>query len=204
MRLDPPRFERASADSYHLDNLHTLPNLVTILFTGSHDYLPINARLSHPSRTTNCCETASRGLWDAGYPDSCLLHFSRLPWERLWLFFGASFLHYSVSTVVQYTLCPEFLAVRLKRNREGCKVWDELLMRISNLMAFIAVLAIAGWGLGRLHGSTLAGWLIVLGFGFLAFSTFVLNWAMVVNPHFEPTVRIQVDRGHTVVTAGPY
>jgi len=71
-------------------------------------------------------------------------------------------------------------------------------------MAFIAVLAIAGWGLGRLHGSTLAGWLIVLGFGFLAFSTFVLNWAMVVNPHFEPTVRIQVDRGHTVVTAGPY
>jgi len=27
---------------------------------------------------------------------------------------------------------------------------------------------------------------------------------MVVNPHFEPTVRIQKDRDHKVITSGPY
>ena len=30
------------------------------------------------------------------------------------------------------------------------------------------------------------------------------GWAMVVNRHFEATVRIQMDRGHTTVTRGPY
>jgi protein-S-isoprenylcysteine O-methyltransferase Ste14 len=32
----------------------------------------------------------------------------------------------------------------------------------------------------------------------------LLNWAMIANPHFEPTVRIQKDRDHKVVIAGPY
>ena len=29
-------------------------------------------------------------------------------------------------------------------------------------------------------------------------------WAQAVNRHFEPTVRIQTDRGHTVIDTGPY
>ena len=36
----------------------------------------------------------------------------------------------------------------------------------------------------------------------LAFA--LLQWAMIVNRHFEGTVRIQKDRGHQVVAAGPY
>ena len=32
----------------------------------------------------------------------------------------------------------------------------------------------------------------------------ILTWSMVVNPFFEKTVRIQTDRGHRVVDAGPY
>ena len=31
-----------------------------------------------------------------------------------------------------------------------------------------------------------------------------LTWAESVNKHFEPTVRIQTERGHTVVDTGPY
>jgi len=38
----------------------------------------------------------------------------------------------------------------------------------------------------------------------IAVSSILLNWAMIVNPHFEPTVRIQKDRGHKVITSGPY
>jgi len=29
-------------------------------------------------------------------------------------------------------------------------------------------------------------------------------WALSVNPHFEATVRIQEDRGHRVISTGPY
>ena len=35
-------------------------------------------------------------------------------------------------------------------------------------------------------------------------STVLLNWAMMANPFFEPTVRIQKERGHRVITSGPY
>jgi len=32
----------------------------------------------------------------------------------------------------------------------------------------------------------------------------LITWVMLVNPFAEKTVRIQTDRGHTVVTSGPY
>jgi protein-S-isoprenylcysteine O-methyltransferase Ste14 len=32
----------------------------------------------------------------------------------------------------------------------------------------------------------------------------LVPWTMIVNPHLEPTVRIQEERGHRVVKSGPY
>ena len=40
-----------------------------------------------------------------------------------WIFFGASFLHYSISTAVQYKLNPKLLVQRLKIKRKGSKLW---------------------------------------------------------------------------------
>ena len=105
---------------------------------------------------------------------------------RPWIFFGASFMHYSVSIVVQYKLNPELLAQRLKRKREGSKLWDEILMRVCNLTVLIAVPVIAGLDIGRFHWSGLGVQFAVLGFIFFIVSTILLNWAMAVNPHFEP------------------
>lgn len=45
---------------------------------------------------------------------------------------------------------------------------------------------------------------MALGLASLFACTVLLNWAMIVNPYFEPTVRIQKDRGHKVITSGPY
>ncbi len=123
---------------------------------------------------------------------------------RPWAFFGASFLHYVISTVVQYKLNPELLVQRLKRKRGGSKLWDEILMRVSNLTVLIAIPVMAGLDIGRFQWSDLAVQFAVLGFVFLTLSTILLNWAMAVNPHFEPTVRIQRDRGHKVISRGPY
>jgi protein-S-isoprenylcysteine O-methyltransferase Ste14 len=123
---------------------------------------------------------------------------------RPWIFFGVSFLHYSISTIVQYKLNPELLTVRLKRKREGSKMWDEILMRASNLTVLVPVTAIAGLDVGRFHWSRLDIWFVVVGLVLFIASTVLLNWAMTVNPHFEPTVRIQKDRDHKVITSGPY
>lgn len=123
---------------------------------------------------------------------------------RPWTFFGASFMQYALSTAVQYKLNPELLVQRLKRKREGSKLWDEILMRVSNLTVLIAVPAMAGLDIGRFQWSDLDVQFAVLGFVFFIVSTILINWAMAVNPHFEPTVRIQKDRGHSVISSGPY
>ncbi len=105
---------------------------------------------------------------------------------------------------MQYRLNPELLVARFKIRREGSRLWDEVLMRLSNLVALVAVPVVAGLDVGRFYWSSLDFSFVLLGLFLFAVSTFLLNWAMVVNPFFEPTVRIQKDRGHKAVTSGPY
>ena len=44
----------------------------------------------------------------------------------------------------------------------------------------------------------------MLGFALLIIGMVGLTWAESVNKFFEPTVRIQTDRGHKVIDTGPY
>jgi protein-S-isoprenylcysteine O-methyltransferase Ste14 len=56
----------------------------------------------------------------------------------------------------------------------------------------------------RFHWSHLPWWGCVLGYALLITGMVGLTWAMAVNKFFEATVRIQTDRGHTVIDTGPY
>lgn len=70
---------------------------------------------------------------------------------------------------------------------------------------FLATLVFAALDIGRLHwfdsvsGGVRVGSLLL----FAAASTLQL-WAMVANPFFSPEVRLQSERGHQLVTRGPY
>jgi len=123
---------------------------------------------------------------------------------RAWVFFGATFLYLSMSTVALYRYSPELLVQRLRMRRGGSKTWDEVLMRACNLTVMLIVPVVAGLDVGRYQWSRLG--VLHAGVGLLLFivSSVLINWAMIENPHFEPTVRIQEDRGHRVVTTGPY
>ena len=123
---------------------------------------------------------------------------------RPWLYFFTAFIHYSASTAVQYKLNPQLLVQRLKVKREGSKLWDEILMRASNLMIIVAIPAIAGLDVGRFQWSNIDIYYAPLGIVFIVVSSIILNYAMSVNIHFEPTVRIQKERNHRVITSGPY
>jgi len=57
---------------------------------------------------------------------------------------------------------------------------------------------------GRFHWFHLAWWGCVLGYALLITGIVGLTWAESVNKFFEPTVRIQTDRGHKVIDTGPY
>jgi len=124
--------------------------------------------------------------------------------QRPWIYFVTAFIHYSISTGVQYKLNPELLIERLKIKREGSKLWDEILMRLSNLMIIITIPAIAGLDVGRFQWSNIDVFFAPLGLVLVVISSVILNYAMFVNIHFEPTVRIQKERGHKVISSGPY
>ena len=122
---------------------------------------------------------------------------------RSWLYFITAFVHYVVSTTVQFKLNPKLLVQRLKMKREGSKLWDEILMRLSNLSMIILIPVVAGLDF-RFNWSILEIYFAFFGLIFVAVSSIFLNWAMILNPHFEPTVRIQKDRDHKVISSGPY
>jgi protein-S-isoprenylcysteine O-methyltransferase Ste14 len=125
-----------------------------------------------------------------------------VPDFRPWLYFAIAFVHSFVSIAVQYKLNPQLVVQRLKTKRKGSKLWDEALMRVSNLSVLVLIPVIAGLDVGRFHWLSLDTYFIVVGFLLVVVSSVLLNWAMAVNPHFEPTVRIQ--ENHKVISRGPY
>ena len=126
----------------------------------------------------------------------------RIP--RAWVFFGVTFVYLTASAVFLDRFNPELMEQRLKMKREGSKSWDEILMRVNNLMVLLIVPVVAGLDIGRFHWSSLSVHYAVVGFVLYVLGSVLINWAMIVNPYFEPTVRIQKDRGHQVITTGPY
>jgi protein-S-isoprenylcysteine O-methyltransferase Ste14 len=77
-------------------------------------------------------------------------------------------------------------------------------MRVNNLILLIVVPMITGFDIGRFLWSHLSIDFVVIGFVLYLFSSVLVVWAMIVNPFFESTVRIQQERAHTVITKGPY
>jgi protein-S-isoprenylcysteine O-methyltransferase Ste14 len=47
-------------------------------------------------------------------------------------------------------------------------------------------------------------WTLYPGVGIFTVSAAWITWVLIRNPHAESSVRIQKDRGHTVVASGPY
>ena len=70
---------------------------------------------------------------------------------------------------------------------------------------FLAQMAVAGLDVGRYHwsGEVSVG-VNIAGFVLLAASFALTIWAIHTNRFFSPVVRIQEERGHHLITGGPY
>lgn len=70
---------------------------------------------------------------------------------------------------------------------------------------FLATLVLAALDVGRLHRfDSVSGHLRMLTLLIFAAATTLQLWAMVVNPFFSPEIRLQSERGHRLITCGPY
>jgi protein-S-isoprenylcysteine O-methyltransferase Ste14 len=123
-------------------------------------------------------------------------------WPRGWMFFGAYCLLTAIACVWLWIVNPEIFAARSKIQK-GTKGWDRILTYFI-ILAFIAILPVAALDDGRFHWAPQPDWVVLLGYLMLAPGFMGFAWAQSVNRNFEATVRIQTDRGHNVITTGPY
>lgn len=123
-------------------------------------------------------------------------------WRRGWLFLVVTLAASFVATLYLRRVNPGVVAARVNRH-EGTRSWDRILLGL----LFTAVLAIpilAALDDGRFHWSRLPWWACLLGYALFLAGMAGTTWAEAVNRFFEPTVRIQSERGHRVVDTGPY
>lgn len=131
-------------------------------------------------------------FWSAG----------RLDWWPAWAVLGVMAIWIVATAVVILRFNPALLAERLGP-RAGAKSWDTAILGGLGL-AQLARYILAGLDqrYGWTTGVPLAAQLAALALGALGYVLVV--WATGANAFFSQIVRIQTERGHTVVTRGPY
>ncbi len=125
-----------------------------------------------------------------------------LAWERGWIFCLVFLATCLVVGLIVWRVNPEIVAAR-SRPHAGTKRWDKILA-LFLAPSLIAILPVAALDDGRFHWSHAAGWVCGLGYVLFLAGMAIVSWAEAVNKFFEPTVRIQTDRGHKVIDTGPY
>jgi protein-S-isoprenylcysteine O-methyltransferase Ste14 len=126
----------------------------------------------------------------------------RLNWRAAWAYLAIYLGMIAVNAVVLLPRDPELIAERgqIKADAKG---WDKALSLVYAGCA-LGILAVAGLDVRFKWLPQIARALQWTGVGILMVSWGLASWAMVSNRFFSSVVRIQKDRGHTVVTGGPY
>jgi protein-S-isoprenylcysteine O-methyltransferase Ste14 len=124
-----------------------------------------------------------------------------LDWPRAWWFCAAFLAATLVAIAVLWRLNPEIFAAR-SRIQPGTKRLDYLFL-VLILGGFFCILPVAALDF-RFGGARAPDWVVGIGYVMFFVAYAGEGWPQAVNRHFEPSVRIQSDRGQTVIDTGPY
>lgn len=110
-----------------------------------------------------------------------------------------------VSVVAVFVTDPSLLAERSSSRRvKGQKSWDKVLMGIYGMLTPLVLPIVAALDFRFGWSPEIALRLQIAGFVVYALGWALHLWAMAANRYHALVVRIQEDRGQTVVTGGPY
>ena len=125
-------------------------------------------------------------------------------WWQAWAYAVLCILGFIISRVLAVRRNPDILKERSDSfGKEDAKPWDRILAPIVALGSVVPLFLIGldkcfGWTnpLGT-YANLIALIVIVVGYA-------VGSWALIENRFFSGVVRIQTDRGHHVISTGPY
>ena len=121
-------------------------------------------------------------------------------WAFLFLFFGAN------AALARWLLRhdPELLQERMTGfGKPGEPAWDKVFL-VGVQVFLLAWLVLMGLDAVRFRWSQMPGWLQVVGAILLLVSFYLFFLTFRENPYASAAVRVQTERGQTVVTTGPY
>lgn len=125
--------------------------------------------------------------------------------SRACLLFILTFIYYVSSFIIIYRLNPEVILHRGgSAFQEDTKAWDRYILLIYTILGVYGQFFVAGWDLGHINFWPLGLEYLVVGLPLYVVSIVLIVWAMIQNPFFEPSVRIQKDRDQKVIDSGPY
>lgn len=126
----------------------------------------------------------------------------RWDWPAGWLWMAAEAAFAVALGLVLLLVSPDLLDARGKRP-EGLRPFDRAFAAGFALLE-PTLPAVAGLDAVRFGPSSMPGFLQWPGVALLVASGALVIWPLAVNRYAETFVRVQADRGQTVVTAGPY
>ena len=135
----------------------------------------------------------------AVFAASLFLTSGRLDWIAAWAYLS---LYVGMILATGLVIERDLIAERSQIG-EGTKDWDRVLGSLSIFLVTPGALIVAGLD-HRFGWSELPPAVQFIAAGFVILGSALSVWAMASNKFFSGTVRIQEDRGHNVVSAGPY
>jgi protein-S-isoprenylcysteine O-methyltransferase Ste14 len=126
----------------------------------------------------------------------------RLDWVMGWVYMGV-YAGVTVAGVLLVPLDPELVEERTQI-KEGVKAWDRRLTVIGSLLYPLAILVVAGLDTRFGWSPTLPLWVQIAALVVAAAGSLLSIWATAVNRFYGRFVRIQRERGHVVISDGPY
>jgi protein-S-isoprenylcysteine O-methyltransferase Ste14 len=127
----------------------------------------------------------------------------RFDWTRGWIYVAMYSICMATAGVVVRRLNPTCLEARSRFWRKNTKRFDKIFMLTYLPLVYLQP-TVAGLDAVRFHWTSIPFVAVYPGILLFMMSTILITWVMVVNPHAETTVRIQSDRGHVVISSGPY
>jgi protein-S-isoprenylcysteine O-methyltransferase Ste14 len=124
-------------------------------------------------------------------------------WRMAWGYLGLAAVIQLLDALVLIPLSPDLLVER-SRYQKGAKKWDQVLSRLMAIIGPITIWILSGIDYRYSWSPETPMWLLIISAGFVFSGGLLSLWAMASNKFFIGMVRIQKERGHSVITSGPY